>query len=253
MDDVPGALDEAAFERLAGVSRRELQLHCYRMLGSIQDAEDAVQEAYLRAWRGRETFTGRGSLRGWLHRIATNVCLRTLERRAVARRMLPEALGGSVAFETLGPPATDISWLEPYPVSPLEQATDPAPGPDARYETREAISLAFLATLQALPPRQRAALLLRDVVGLSASETAAILNVSAAATNSALQRARATIEARYRGARPAAPLVGDPAHQRLLDRYVQAWEAADLDGLVRLPTSAPSSAGHGATVPATGG
>ena len=235
MEDPVGALDEAAFEQLADASRRELQLHCYRMLGSFHDAEDAVQEAFLRAWRGREAYTGRGSVRGWLHRIATNVCLRMLERRAIGRRLLPEVLGPPVGFEPLGQPATDVSWLEPYPGRWLvPDAADPTPGPEARYEAHETVGLAFVAALQALPPRQRAALLLRDVVGLSASETAAVLEASAAATNSALQRARATIEARYPGGRPTTPPAPDPAQQPLLDRYLEAWDAADVDGLVRL-------------------
>ena len=234
MEDSPGALDEAAFEQLADVSRRELQLHCYRMLGSFHDAEDAVQETFLRAWRGREAFMGRGSARGWLHRIATNVCLRMLERRAMGRRVLPELLGPPVGFEPLGPPATDVSWLEPYPGWQPHDAADPARGPEAQYEAHETISLAFVAALQALPPRQRAALLLRDVVGLSGIETAAVLEASAAATNSVLQRARAAIEARYPRGRPTTTLAPDPAQQPLLDRYLEAWDAADVDALVRL-------------------
>ena len=234
MEHTPGALDRAAFEQFAEASRRELQLHCYRMLGSFHDAEDAVQEAFLRAWRGREAFTGRGSVRGWLHRIATNVCLRMLERRAIRRRVLPEVLGPPVGFEPLGHLTTDVPWLEPYPGWPLQDAADPARDPEARYEAHETISLAFVAALQALPPRQRAALLLRDVVGLSTIETAAVLEASAAATNSALQRARATIGARYPRGQPTTPLAPDPAQQTLLDRYLEAWDAADVDGLVRL-------------------
>ncbi len=234
MREAQTSLEEAEFDELARLHRRELHLQCYRMLGSIHDAEDAVQEALLRAWHGREAFTGRGSARGWLYRIATNVCLRMLERRAMARRVLPEARGQPAGFEPLGEPADGGAWLEPYPVAPVEQVADPAPGPENRYEAREAVSLAFIAALQVLPPRQRAVLLLRDVLGLSANETAAILDTSAAAVNSALQRARATIEARYEGGRATAGLLADAGQQRLLERYVEAWEAADVDGLVRL-------------------
>ena len=234
MSDAPAALGKAEFEELAEQHRRELRVHCYRMLGSVHDAEDAVQETLLRAWRGRDAYAGRGSVRGWLYRIATNLCLRMLERRAIARRVLPQALGRPVAFEPLGAPAGDVAWLEPYPVSALELAADPAPGPESRYETREAIGLAFIAALQGLPPRQRAVLLLRDVLGLSASETAAILGASVAAANSALQRARATLQARYPAGRPTLAPTPDPDQRRLLERYVQAWEAADVDGLVRL-------------------
>ena len=234
MDIAPTILDEAGFDDIAGQYRGALQRHCYRMLGSFHDAEDAVQDAFLQAWRGRQAFAGRGSIRGWLYRIATNVCLRKLERRATARRVLPEALGPSLGFEPLGQPATDVLWLEPYPASPLEELADPEPGPERRYETREAIGLAFIAALQVLPPRQRAALLLRDVVGLSASEAAGVLDTSAAATNSALQRARVTISAHAPAGRLTRPLAPDAAQRSLLERYVEAWEAADVDGLVRL-------------------
>ena len=178
--------DEHAFRELTDPYRRELQLHCYRILGSLQDAEDLLQETLLAAWRGLDQFEGRSSLRAWLYRIATNRCLnalrdteppRTRARATTCRR--PTRVGESL-------------WLEPYPDALLEGVADVAPGPEARYETKEAVALAFVAGLQHLPPRQRAVLVLRDVLGFRAAEVADMLDISEASVNSALQRARAT-------------------------------------------------------------
>jgi RNA polymerase sigma-70 factor (ECF subfamily) len=223
--------ESASFEGLAERYRGEIQLHCYRMLGSVHEAEDAVQETLLRAWRGLAGFEGRTSFRAWLYRIATNACLSALERRARDRRLLPQMEGPAVGFAPLGPSDNEVAWLEPYPDSLLEDIPDPAPGPDARYEMREAVRLAFVAALQELPPRQRAVLLLRDVLGLSAAEASAVLDSSVASTNSALQRARATL----RSARePEAVTPSGARDEILLARYLQTWRDRDVDGFVAL-------------------
>ncbi len=200
------------------------------MLGSVQDAEDLVQETYLRAWRGFHAFEGRSSLRNWLYRIATNACLNALASRAVARRLLPEALGPPASQPPEGGPATDVPWLEPYPDAALEGVPDVAPGPEARYEMHEAVQLAFVAAIQHLPPRQRAVLLLRDVLAWSASETAGLLESTIASVNSALQRARVTLEGRLPGGQPQP----DERQRALVERYVRTWEDRDLDGFVAL-------------------
>jgi RNA polymerase sigma-70 factor (ECF subfamily) len=202
------------------------------MLGSVFEAEDLVQETFLRAWRARERFEGRTSFRNWLYRIATNACLNALASLK-SRRVLPDTSGSP--FETFPEaPATEMVWLEPYPDSLLEGIVDETPGPDARYETREAVRLAFVAAIQQLPPRQRTVLLLRDVLGWSALETAQLLETSVAAANSALQRARTTLEKHYPADQLADHLTIDAGQRVLLDRYVRAWEGADLDGLVAL-------------------
>jgi len=224
--------DRSEFDVLARSLRPEIRLHCYRMLGSVHDADDAVQEALLRAWRGRAGLRDRSAARAWLYRIATNACLRAMSKRGKGPRVLSESRPSAALFEPLGAPDRETPWLEPCPDTWLADLPDRDPGPEARYDAHETIRLAFLAAIQQLPPRQRAVLLLRDVVGMSAIETAAILETSVAAVNSALQRARSALEAgREDGRRD---LVGDPdaAAGRLLDRYVRAWEAADLDGLV---------------------
>ncbi len=227
-------VDADAFERLIERHRPEIQLHCYRMLGSVHDAEDATQDALLRAWRGRHGFEGRSSFRGWLYRIATNASLRVLERRANARRVLPNAQGQPYTFEPLGSPDAHSAWIEPYPIDPIDLIADPGPGPAARYEAREAVELSFVAAIQALPPRQRAILLLRDVLGFSTAESAAILEASIASINSALQRARATLHGRRAGGLHNRQLVPDAMQRQVLESYVRAWEAADIDGLVQL-------------------
>src|SRR5262252_4448331 len=226
--------DREAFQRLVEPYRPELRLHCYRMLGTIDDAEDLVQETFLRAWRAVDRFEGRASVRSWLYRIATNACLNALASRARARRVLPEAVGPQAVEMPRGEPATEIPWLEPYPDAALEGVPDTAPGPDARYEMREAVQLAFVAAIQHLSPRQRAVLLLRDVRGWSAAETAGLLDSSATSVNSALLRARATIERRFPDGRPGALPPQDERQRELLDRYVRVWDAADVDGLVAL-------------------
>ena len=225
--------DRAAFDALAGPHRRELQLHCYRMLGGLQDAEDLVQETLLRAWRGLSKFEGRSSFRGWLYKIATNACLNELSSGARKQRVMPETEGPPATQMPPREPALDVAWLEPYPDAALDETMDNAPSPEARYELREAVHLAFIAVIQCLPPRQRAALLLHDVLGWSAAESASLLDLSVAAVNSALQRARATIE-KHRPAwrenrRREAP---NEQQRALLDRYVRSWETSDVDGFV---------------------
>ena len=223
-----------AFERLAEPFRRELKLHCYRMVGSVHEAEDLVQETYLRAWRAFDSFEGPGLFRSWLYRIATNACLNALASRKSARRLLPDQRTPSTMQMPEGTPATDVAWLEPYPDSHLDGIADDAPNPEARYAAREAVHLAFVAVIQQLPPRQRAVLLLCDVLGWSAVETASLLGGSTASINSALQRARDTLAKRYPNGRPAVASSPNPAQQILLGRYLQAWEGADLDGFVAL-------------------
>ncbi|MDB5406330.1 MAG: polymerase sigma70 factor [Rhodospirillales bacterium] len=231
---VTDAPDRDTFQRLAEPYRRELRLHCYRMLGSFHDADDLVQETYLRAWRGIAGFEGRGQLRGWLYRIATNACLNAIAARGSRRRVLPEALGAPADRMPQGQPTTEIAWLEPYPDGGLEGIADAQPGPEARYEMHEAVPLAFVAAIQHLPPRQRAVLLLCDVIGWSAGETAGLLESSVASVNSAVQRARATLATQFPAGRPTVQAVPDDGQRILLDRYLRAWEDADLDGFVAL-------------------
>ena len=230
----PDKLDRDAFERLVTPLRSELRLHCYRMVGSSHEAEDLVQETYLRAWRSLESFAGRGSLRAWLYRIATNTCLNALATRKVAHRLLPDQHSPPSEQLPDGDPATDIPWLAPYPNSQLAGIVDEAPNPAARYETRESVQLAFLALIQSLPPRQRAALLFCDVLGWSAAETASLLGGSSASINSMLQRARSTLCERYPEGRTRESSAPDQSQRTLLERYVHAWESTDLDGFISL-------------------
>ena len=213
--------------------RRELQAHCYRMLGSTHEAEEAVQDTLLRAWRASDRFEGHTSLRNWLYRIATNVSLSMLARRT-SRRLVPQLVAPPSTARPEGEAPTDVPWLEPYPDAALEEIPDAAPGPHARYEQREAIQLAFVAAIQYLPPRQRASLLLRDVLGWSAAETAETLDASVASVNSALQRARETLRKNLPADDALAVRIDDDRERRLLDRYVRTWESGDLDGFVAL-------------------
>jgi RNA polymerase sigma-70 factor, ECF subfamily len=222
-----------AFERLAEPLRREIKLHCYRMLGSLHDAEDLVQETFLRAWRSFENFDGT-NFRAWLYKIATNACLNAIENRKLAQRMLPDQHFPVTTLMPNGTPAADVAWLEPYPDSHLEGIADEAQTPEARYTSREAVKLAFVATIQGLPPRQRAVLLLCDVLGWASNEAATLLGGSTASINSALQRSRETLAKRYPQGQPLAAPKTDGAQQRLLGRYMQAWEGLDLDKFVAL-------------------
>jgi RNA polymerase sigma-70 factor (ECF subfamily) len=228
--------DGEAFRELAGPHRRELQVHCYRMLGSFADAEDAVQETMLAAWQGIGGFTEeRASLRTWLYKIATNRCLNA--RRAASRR--PAREWDVSQFEPPVPtPRDEAVWLQPFPDALLEGAADVPPGPEARYEQTEAISLAFVTALQLLPPRQVAVLILRDVLGFHASEVAGMLEVTVQSVNSALKRARASLQRRQQptaGHQPP-PASGSPAEDAIVAMFTRAWESADLDALVALLT-----------------
>jgi RNA polymerase sigma-70 factor (ECF subfamily) len=227
--------DGDAFRELTEPYRRELHLHCYRMLGSFQDAEDAIQDTLLAAWQGLEGFEGRASIRTWLYRIATNRCLnaiRSASRRPAKAWDVPE----------VEPPAPTrfgtVLWLEPYPDALLNGAIDVPLGPEARYEQTEAISLAFVTALQALPARQLAVLILRDVLGFRAAEVAGMLDSTVESVNSALKRARAGLERRLppAGEREPPPAPDSPAEQALVAKFVRAYEAGDVDGLVALLT-----------------
>jgi RNA polymerase sigma-70 factor (ECF subfamily) len=230
----PGKLDRKTFEQQVEPLRRELRLHGYRMVGSPQEAEDLVQETLLRAWRGFDSFEGRGALRAWLYRIATNVCLNSLASRKDAQRFLPEQHSPPSEQMPTGDPATDIPCLAPYPDSLLAGIADAGPNPAVRYETRESVQLAFLALIQQVSPRQRAALLLCDVLGWSASETASLLGGSPVSINSLLQRTRAILSERYPEGRPRGAAAPDQSQSTLLERYVRAWEGTDLEGFVSL-------------------
>lgn len=223
-----------AFNDLTEPSRRELQVHCYRVLGSLTEAEDMVQETFLHAWKRLATFQGRSSFRAWLHKIATNACLDVLDKRR-SRRLLPTDLYPAAdPRRALVPPAAEVNWLEPFPDEwMIDQA---AANPEAHYSAYESISLAFLAALQTLPPRQRAALILSDVLDWSGHEIAELLGVSIPAVASALHRARVTMAATYHGRAPEdrGQLHTDQRTQELLNRYVQAWQTADVAGLVDL-------------------
>lgn len=227
--------DKTAFAALVERYRGELQLHCYRMLGSLEDSEDLVQETFLRAWRARSGFgvDGRDSVRAWLYRIATNACLDVLRSRP--RRVLPQEVA-SAGDPTVPPsPPVDLPWLQPYPDRLLEGIAPAHDEPGAVVIARETIELAFLAAIQHLPPRQRAVLILRDVVGWSAKETARLLETSVVSVNSALQRARATLRQHLPGRRMEwASSAPSEEERELLRRYVDAHERADADALAEL-------------------
>jgi RNA polymerase sigma-70 factor, ECF subfamily len=222
---------EADFRRIVDDHRGELHAHCYRMLGSLHDAEDALQETLLRAWRGLPDFGGRSSLRTWLYTIATNVCMDILGRRS--RRVLPMDYGPSSApATTAGEPLIESVWVEPYPDEALGLPDGPA-SPDARYEQREAVELAFVAALQHLPATQRAVLILREVLGFSAREVADSLDTSVASVNSALQRARRKVEERLpeRSQQATRRSLGDERMRGLIEAYLDAWGRADVEAL----------------------
>jgi RNA polymerase sigma-70 factor (ECF subfamily) len=226
--------DPDAYRALVEPHRAELHAHCYRMLGSVHDAEDALQEALLRAWRGLPRFEGRSSTRAWLYKIATNASLRLLERRP--KRVLPAdrlpSAGGDVDS---GEPLVESTWVEPYPD---DQIADGRAAPDARYEQREGVELAFIAALQHLPVLQRAALILREVLGFSAQETAETLETTVPSVNSALQRARKTVDERLPDRSQQATLraIGDERIRDLVEGYMDALERADLDAVLAMLT-----------------
>jgi RNA polymerase sigma-70 factor (ECF subfamily) len=224
--------DESAFSALVERYRRELQVHCYRMLGSFDDAEDLVQETFLRAWRKRESFAGRASFRAWLYRIATNACLDFLA--SDQRRVIPSEAPVANAGVALPPP--HIPWLQPYPDRLLEQMAPREAEPDAVVVSKETIELAFLVAIQLLPPKQRAVLILRDVLDWSAKETAELLDTSVASVNSALQRARTTLQAHLPPSRLEWAPNSDPTEEEraLLQRYVDASEQGDPGAIAAL-------------------
>jgi len=230
------AMEAADYDRLVEPHRDELRAHCYRMLGSAQDAEDALQEAMLRAWRGLERFEGRSSLRTWLYTITTNVCLKMIQRRP--KLVLPIDDGPpSDPADGLAPPLVESVWIEPYPDEGLA-GDDPQAGPEARYDQRESVELAFIAALQHLPARQRAVLILRDVLGFSAREVAATLDATPAAVDTALQRARRNADERLpeRSQQATMRALGDRRLREIVDRFVAAWERADVEAVVGLLT-----------------
>jgi RNA polymerase sigma-70 factor (ECF subfamily) len=223
MSTVAYADDEAAYRRLVEPHRRELHAHCYRMLGSVQDAEDALQDALLRAWRGLDRFEGRSSPRSWLYRIATNTCLDAIAKRP--KRILP------IDNEQ---PVFEGVWLEPFPDELISD--DGRAAPEARYEARESIELAFIAALQHLPANQRAVLILREVLGFSAKEVAGMLDTTPASVNSAMQRARASVDERLpeRSQQETLRSLDDDQIRELVERYIDAWDRGDVDAVVAM-------------------
>jgi RNA polymerase sigma-70 factor (ECF subfamily) len=222
--------DHQAFAAITDPYRRELHLHCYRILGQVEDAEDAVQETLLSAWRALESFEERATLRSWLYRIATNRCLNMLRdsgRRPATTSGVPPTLPEPTRYG-------DVLWLEPYPDALLEGIVDSTPGPEAHYETHEAVTLAFLTALHRLPPRQRAVLVLRDVLGFSATEVAAMLDTTPTSVNSALIRARATVDERGPQAHDRTPLPGSAREHELVARFADAFERGDVEPIVAL-------------------
>ena len=231
------AVDEGAFRELVESQRAEIHAHCYRMLGSLHDAEDALQDTLVRAWRALPRFRGQSSHRTWLYRIATNVCLDALARRP--KRVLPIDYGPALGPGDPAPdvPVADVHWIEPYPDETLGVA-DGAAAPDARYERRESFELAFVAALQHLPPRQRAALILRDVLGFSAKEASKSLDTTVASVNGALQRARKTVEERVpeRSQQTTLLKLGDRRVRAIVERFADAFERGEVDAILAMLT-----------------
>ncbi len=227
--------DERAFGELVGPHRPSLHAHCYRMLGSPDDADDALQDALLRAWKGIARFEGRSAPRSWLHRIATNACLDAIARRP--KRVLPIDYGppSEPGDDAEGKALDESIWVEPYPDSRLE-LSDSGPAPDARYEEREALELAFIAALQHLPARQRGALILRDVLGYSAREVAEVLETTPISVNSALQRARRTLDERLpeKSQQATVRALGNAQARKIVERFVEAFESGDVEAIVEL-------------------
>jgi RNA polymerase sigma-70 factor (ECF subfamily) len=226
--------DEHAYGRLVEPHRSELHVHCYRMLGSVHDAEDALQDTLLRAWRGLARFEGRSSLRSWLYTIGTNTCLSMIARRP--KRVLPIDYGPAAdPHDGPGEPVVESVWVEPYPDERMG-LEDGFAAPEARYELRESVELAFVAALQHLPPNQRGVLILREVLGFSAREVADSLETTVASVNSALQRARTAVDERLPEQSQQATLrsLGDDALRDLVDRYVEAWERGDVEAVVAM-------------------
>jgi RNA polymerase sigma-70 factor (ECF subfamily) len=229
--------DETAYRRVVESHRSELHAHCYRMLGSVPDAEDALQEALLRAWHGLPRFEGRSSLRSWLYRIATNACLDAVARRP--KRVLPiDYAPATDPHDGPGEPLIESVWVEPYPDERMGVA-DGFAAPAARYEQRESVELAFIAALQHLPARQRAVLILFEVLGFSAREVAEALDTTVASVNSALQRARRTVEQKLPAQSQQATLrtLGDERLHRIVDGYLDAWERGDVDAVASMLTA----------------
>ncbi len=225
---------EDAYARLVELHRSELQAHCYRMLGSVQDAEDALQEALVRAWKSLDKFEGRSSLRSWLYRIATNTSLDAIGKRP--KRILPIDYGPPAdPHEGVGEPLVESVWIEPFPDETLG-IEDGYASPDARYEQRESVELAFIAALQLLPANQRAVLILREVLGFSAQETAETLDTSVASVNSALQRARATIDKKLpeQSQQETLKALGDEKLRDLVETWADAWERNDVETVVAM-------------------
>ena len=227
--------DQEAFRQLVEPYRHPLQLHCYRILGSVHDADDALQETLLSAWQGLGGFEERSSVRTWLYRVATNCCL-----KAQRSRRRSQGVGRPPTWPDLPEPTRlgQVLWLEPYPDLLVDQLMDTAPGPEARFETREAVSLAFVTALQLLPARQRAVLILRDVLGFHAREVARVLDSTEESVTSALKRARATLQRRLPGSgkREQPPAPGSAAERELVERFTRAFEAKDVPGIVGLLT-----------------
>ena len=228
--------DERAFQGLVEPHRRELHAHCYRMLGSVHDAEDGLQDGMLRAWRGLPRFEARSSVRSWLYKITTNACLDAIARRP--KRVLPIDYGPPAdPHDDIAKPLVESVWIEPYPDELLDIG-DRMLGPEARYEQRESVELAFIAALQHLPAKQRAVLILREVLGFSAAEVADALDTTVQSVNSALQRARKAADERLPAESQQATLraLGDKDIHDLVDTYMRAWEAGDVDTIVAMLT-----------------